>query len=308
MAQTDLSWTATVDRTWISVSPTAGTGSNNNITITVTSADTYGETDLTGTVTFNCTSCNPQQQKVVRVTRCAPTECVVQSVSYDYEDVTTTAECNDTSKIVTIPYTKTTTYETQGCNPKTETGSIQQTFTFPKNTGQQDIPRTFYYPSDKPIGYATITINQRNCYVPPTPDPCNCEYLSINKSYVSWDWNEISPETITITISDSCISLSDSDIKLTSGNEYFNFNYSNSVITVSPKNEYSGAGDPRTGTVTVKYSRNDGSGSCPDKTITLKQTSQGDPCAAIDINISSDKQVTCDGGVVKFTATETPKT
>ena len=71
MAQTDLTWTATVDRTWISVSPTAGTGSR-SITITVTPASTDSETDLTGTVTFNCTDCDPQKQKVVRVTRCKP--------------------------------------------------------------------------------------------------------------------------------------------------------------------------------------------------------------------------------------------
>lgn len=162
MANTDkLRWSATVSHDWISVIPSTGVGSQNvNITVRpVASVD-----DVTaGTVTFNCIDCGVTTSKKITVTRCA---CKPSSSSITYSNETVTVDECITAYTFDVAYTGTITY-TEGCGTVPVNGTVPYKCVFYKNNTDKAKTHTFYYPENKPVGYATLTVNQAK-------GPCSC--------------------------------------------------------------------------------------------------------------------------------------
>ena len=83
MADTkNLTWTTEIaydsgSGNWISVFPSAGEGSTDNLVITITESNVINDSNTAGTVTIRCTSCQESNViQTIRVTRCPKTDCV----------------------------------------------------------------------------------------------------------------------------------------------------------------------------------------------------------------------------------------
>ena len=77
MASSNLTWSVSKDKDWITVIPMQGSGSIDNLIISVSPIESVGDTDTAGTVTITCTSCSKPTSKTISVTRCPyeSTEC-----------------------------------------------------------------------------------------------------------------------------------------------------------------------------------------------------------------------------------------
>ena len=285
----NLSWTASTETSWISISPTTGTGSQ-NVTITTGKA-AYGETDLTGSVTF---SGSDGSVRTVQVTRCKETECEVESVVYDfYPQLYTTAEACQTQVNAEIGYRKITTYSTPGCPYDEESGTSAITTTIEKNETNE------YKSYQRRIGNTNSVwiINQK-------PGPCDCDCGGIvpsDKIFFGWEWDEYGDEAkkqVALNIAD-CFTIT--NVTLSPMPSHFSLSKGNTLtIWPSGKNEtdknipgsviisYKSGGKDCSETIHLTQYYNNEQHQCP--TYTINPTSG---------NINGD----CSGGTVTFTAT-----
>lgn len=267
----NLSWTATKDKDWIRVNPTAGTGSQ-DVTIEVTASTVVGDTDTAGTVTFICGECNPPMREVVNVYRCFPTECEYESTgvtTYTFQNKEV-GKC-DTSIEFDVPY-ETVYKSTNGCNDKKVTGSEHVSLTFTKNDTSS--PRTV----GEVEGKYKVTQEKGPC------TSCGCSDITVSPSTMSWDWDKTTESSATISIGSECSSL----ISVTgvSATGDFKATLDGSTIKVKPNGQNPGTSGGKTGSVTVSFTYNGTSNSCDNK-ITLSQSSQGCDCTKLTLSKSS---------------------
>lgn len=305
----NLSWTAVANpsNSWIELEYPPGTKSKESVTgtgsqdvkITITPSTIFGDSDTAGTVTFTCLDCNPPERpKVVNVTRCAPTECEYESTGvtkYEDQDDLEAVAC-DTGKTVNVQ-TNTTYHSTNGCGDKVVPGSESVTFQFDKNQTSEAVTHEFYYPSDKPTGYATIKITQA---AGPCAS-CGCGQINLSNTSLSWDWDSTEEKTVTFTIDSDCTSLITVTGVTASGN--FTAELNGNSINVKPTGTAPGTAS-NTGSVTISYDNN-GSNIC-ENAISLLQSAQG--CPTITINVTKDDQpfegdIPCEGAAITFTKT-----
>lgn len=299
---TNLSWKVTKNKNWISVSPTAGTG-NQSVTVQVTQAECVGEADLTGVITFTCNECpEGQKTRTINVTRCAPTDCGEPVTSTSYGKVAGEAAKCDTSKTVSVPFTSTTSYTVCGCASESSTDSKSVTVNFEKNeTYDQKI---HYFDVE---GH-TATSSNYNIKITQAAGPCtcNCNELTVSPTSFTWEWNETgstNQKVATITCP-NCLSIT----SVTTSTTNFNVSWNSSTkkITIVPKEENTSTTSNKTGTITIKYKRADGTATCDSKSISLTQKKRIDPCSTKTITITpTNASGQCSGGSVTFTATTT---
>jgi len=160
MADTkNLTWTTEItydsgSGNWISVFPSAGEGSTDNLVITITESNVINDSNTAGTVTIRCTSCQESNViQTIRVTRCPKTDC-----KYDNNPSTTFKEqiievgpCV-TAYTITPIIVETYLSSTEGCEPNIvevyEEGSTQEV-TFETNTTNNKV--TAYTNTEKNI-------------------------------------------------------------------------------------------------------------------------------------------------------------
>ena len=261
-----LEWTSSVSygpnhsgEDWISVVPPNGSGSQ-TVQIRVTPSNIFNDPDTAGTVTFFCTSCDPQITKTINVTRCTP-DCEYEpqgTKQYTYKEWTVD-KC-DTSITFSVPYTETRQPTVQGCDPKIINGSEEVTLNFLQNETTES----------RVVGEVAGKYKVTQLAGPCTVIPCGCDKLTVAPSSYHWDWNDTTQQTIYIS-KDECIT----NVSISpETSTYFNISKGNNTITVSPKGQYTeeGASD-RTQTITVSYR---GDSNC-SSSITLSQSSKDAP-------------------------------
>lgn len=265
----NLSWTAVASHSWITVSPTAGTGSQ-DVQITITPSTIVGDPDTAGTVTFTCLDCSPPAIKVVNVTRCAPTECEYESTgttTYTFQDLTV-GPC-DTSIDFNVP--SITKYKsTNGCADKDVPGSVPVNLVFEKNQTTES----------RVVGDMSDMYRVTQTAGPCTS--CGCGQINLSNTSLSWDWDNTDEQTVTFTIDSDCTSLITVTGVTATGN--FTAYLSGNSIKVKPTGTAPGT-TPNTGSVTISYNNN-GSKDCPSA-ISLAQSSQGCDCTKLTLSKTS---------------------
>jgi len=263
----NLNWSAETSSDWITVSPTAGTGSQ-DINIKVEKGK-YGETDTAGTVTFIC-GCDAATI-IIPVTRCTedPIPCS-KPTEYDYTPITATCESQDVT--VNGTYTSYTNciMIDDVCVCDEITGSTAYTKTLTCNSGSvRSIDEYITQEGDCPCGGGG----------------CDCTELTLSKELVSV--NAGSSDTVTVTpncTTDITVESSDTT-KATAS-------YENDTITIN------GVANGNA-TITVKYTAGDNPDCSKDITVNVG-------CPTITINVTKDGQtfegdIPCDGATITFT-------
>ena len=287
----NLSWTASTETSWIHISPTAGTGSQ-NVTIRTDKAG-YGETDLTGEVKFTGSD---GSERVVQVTRCKETECQVDYVEYTYpNNASGTAEPCQTIVNVDIPFTATTHYSTPGCEDDTVSGFSAVTYTISKNE------------TDKPIHHVKRIGNTGNLIVIVQegnngPCDCGCGVLTLDNYLFTWGYDERSEKIANIIKNGDCAT--NLSLGLSGDTSKFNIEFSDDKTTVNiTPIENNTSGENYHVRLNVKYKS--GGRNCETGIVEIYQAYQDAPeCPTYTIeptsgNINGD----CSGGTVTFTAT-----
>lgn len=285
----NLSWTASTETSWIHINPTTGTGSQ-NVTIRTDKAG-YGETNLTGEVTFNGSD---GSVRTVQVTRCKETECEVGSVEYTFPtDGSSEAEACQATVNVNIPFTAVTHYSTPGCEDDTVTGFSAVTYTIGKNE------------TDGPIDHVKRIGNTSNLWIiHQKPGPCDCDcnalYILVGSTNYGWQWNMTAGAACSLYVPECVTSLN-----AVCDNEHFSvrINVINDVTWVEfvPKEENT-TGEDIKGIVTVSYKANGKNCSMEITLNHFKRRTQ--PCHDYNISPTSGNiNGNCTGGTVTFTAT-----
>ena len=161
MADTkNLTWTTEIaydsgSGDWISVFPSAGEGSTDNLVITITESNVINDSNTAGTVTIRCTSCQESNViQAIRVTRCPKTDCEYAenpSTTEYKKQVIEVGPCV-TAYTITPIIVETYLSSTEGCEPNIvevyEESSTQEV-TFETNTTSEKV--TAYTNTEKNI-------------------------------------------------------------------------------------------------------------------------------------------------------------
>ena len=139
----NLSWSATADKSWITVSPNSGQGSKKvTIKITPFNPDSDDITDLSGNVTFSCEG----KSKVIEIIRktCVTCQQVSNEIRYGTVDEVRVGPCITVAKISNVPYTSTTTYEpARLCQTNEITGLTSFTYTISDGKNNTKVERSY---------------------------------------------------------------------------------------------------------------------------------------------------------------------
>ena len=126
MADTkNLTWTTEIaydsgSGNWISVFPSAGEGSTDNLVITITESNVINDSNTAGTVTIRCTSCQESNViQTIRVTRCPKTDCKYDEnpSSTEYKKQVIEVGPCVTAYTITPIIVETYLSSTEGCEP-----------------------------------------------------------------------------------------------------------------------------------------------------------------------------------------------